>query len=67
MAQRYHQRTEADGSGEKQPSMDRAGSTVLSLAAGTILNQLKREDAPRNGSGRLGEDESKVETRRPTG
>jgi hypothetical protein len=37
MAQRYRQRTEADGSRENESTVDCAGSAVLSLAAGAML------------------------------
>ncbi len=40
MAQRYRQRTEADGSGEKQPTVVNAGSPVLSLATTTMLHNV---------------------------
>ncbi len=39
-AQRYRQRTEADGSGENQSSLDHAGSALLSFAASAMLQTL---------------------------
>ncbi len=41
VAQRDLQRTEADGSGKNQPTMDRAAGAVLSPAASAILNHLR--------------------------
>jgi hypothetical protein len=51
------------GSGENQSTMDNAGSAVLSSAAVPSFKlwaSLKRENSPRNGSGWLGEDKSRV-------
>ena len=40
VAQRYRHRTEADGSGKNQPTVDSARSVVISLAAGTMLHNV---------------------------
>jgi hypothetical protein len=44
VAQRYRQRTEADGCRENQPTMDRSRSAELSSAAGAIPKHLSMND-----------------------
>ncbi len=45
VAQRYRQRTEADGSGENQPTLDSTRSALFSFAAGAMLHNVSVNEA----------------------
>jgi hypothetical protein len=55
MAQRYRQRTEADGSRENQPTMDGARGALLPIAAGFRLKPLNLDAVAVSGRGEVGE------------
>jgi hypothetical protein len=54
MAQRYRQRTEADGSRENQPTMDGARGALLPIATGSRLKPLNLDAVAVSGRGEVG-------------